>query len=260
MTTLYLSSPGGSAIEAARTWDWKARPLSLLVSFAYLKQWNLVRPYFAAPESLMLDSGAWTAHTSGKAIDLDALAEEGKRDEWDEVVSLDVIGDANASRTNYERMVALGCTKAMPVFHIGEPWELLDHYVRVAPKVGIGGVAALTPNVYRPFFDQVFARAWPKKMHAFGVADRSTLLMFPFHSADASTWILAPTSFKNWMFKKRGAYVQRHIPIETGKETGRGERMRTAGVRSHMEAAWALQQEIRQRWSREMARLEGNES
>lgn len=249
MTTLYFSGPGTTQLEAVRRWPWEERPIAVLVSFAYLKQWGPIAPFFRRPRALMLDSGAFTAFTGGKAIDHDALIAEARKDMWTEAIGLDVIGDWRASKANAERELALGATKMIPTFHLGDPWELLEFYVERFPKVGIGGMVGAPKKLILRFLDQVFARAWPKRLHSFGRCEDDILLRFPFESADAATWAVAPTAFRNWLFKKRGRHIQKHLSVE-------GAEMMTYGVQNHMEAMWEREQRLIERWRSTLAPLQ----
>lgn len=248
MTTLYLAGPTGPVIEAVRRWDWETRPMSVLVSFAYLKEWARVRPYFRAPKSLMLDSGAYTAYQLGRAIDHDALLAEMARPEWTEAVGLDVIGDWQGSKRNAEYALARGAQKGMPVFHIGDPWDLLAWYCDRFPKVGLSCRFGEPIGDSIRFYGQCFARHWPHRFHSFGWIDEKALFTYPFHSADAATWVLAATKFKNMATKKRGVAVQQHVSVE-------GHENRAHLLTGHMESMWSREQSLQQRWCGELARI-----
>lgn len=242
MTTIYFAGPGTSQLEAARRWDWEQRPLSILVSFAYLRQWQTVAPYFRAPKSKMLDSGAFTAYTRGQVINHDELLTETAKSTWDEAVGLDVIGDWQGSKRNAEYAIARGVVKGMPVFHIGDPWDLLAWYCERFPKVGLSCRFGESVATSLRFYEQCFARAWPHRFHSFGWVDESALVRFPFHSADAATWGVAGPAFRNWKFKVRGKRVQKH----------------TQGVENGMEAMWTLEQSLVRKWRGELAKLPGD--
>ena len=77
---------------------------------------------------------------------------------------------------------------AIPTFHPGEPWSVLDHLVKTYPKIALGGVVRWNGARKRRWFAQVFARAWPKRIHGLGIGDRKMLMEFPFHSVDCSRW------------------------------------------------------------------------
>jgi len=245
MTAIYVA--WGASPVAARAmlaWDWKHQPLSVLVSFYYLKQW-LKLPHGEAlcvPNcpTLMLDSGAYSAWNAGKVIDIQALIEESKNPRWTETIALDVIDDGPASLANCRIMKAAG-SDAYPVFHFGEPFELLKEYCDTYPKVGLSCRFGETPTESIRFYSQCFARQWPHRFHSFGWIQKSVLKRFPFHSADATTWSNAVLYGQYRMCKQM---------VSLKNITSR-----TADVRSGLEYFWLLQQELKSRWQKELASI-----
>jgi len=192
MTHLYLAYAGECA-PALRTIDWSLG-VNLLVAYPYLLHYRKDAVDFA-PARTLLDSGAYSVHASGAAIDLDALARESIRPCWTEAAALDVIGDPVASKANAVSMRLLG-SAAWPTFHVGDPWELLNFYVAHWPKVGLGGMVGRSVSALQPWLRTVFARTWPHRFHSFGQTSMRLLQEFPFHSADASSWSLQPLAYR----------------------------------------------------------------
>ena len=145
------------------TWDWDQRPLAVLTSYFYHSLWTKMQagPTPIRPRNVMLDSGAYSAYQLGKTIDLEAFVEAAKAPGWDEVVSLDVIGDAEASVRNAERIAKLGLPDAMPVFHIcGATQNPTSDWPRSI------GLRLMTPNssdspVAEPSIAQIVPRLSP---------------------------------------------------------------------------------------------------
>lgn len=249
MTTLYFAGPqSGCAIEAARRWDWDNKPLSILVSYSYLKAYAPAAPYYAKAKSRMLDSGAFTAYTIGKPVDIDALIAEANNAIWDEAVGLDVIGDFNGSRKNMEYMLPR-CPKAMPVFHIGDPWDLLDYYCANWEKVGLSCRFGEDVKTSLRFYEQCFARSWPHKYHSFGWVDEKALVAMPFHSADAATWILQPASFRLYPYRGRGRWRPMQLPIDYNAK------LVSDGVMSQADRFWRLEQQLKLKWDSTLAKI-----
>ena len=175
MTHVYLmwEPQGRTALE---------RYPSILVAFPDLHKFD-----GHTDRRMMLDSGAFAAWNSGRVVDLLELASAIGRLGWAESVALDVIGDWRGSKANAIKHKALG-SPAMPVFHIGDPWDLLDFYCKHWPKVGLSCRFGETHAESIQFYEGCFARAWPHRFHSFGWTDARALLRFPFHSADSSTW------------------------------------------------------------------------
>jgi hypothetical protein len=192
----------------------------------------------------VLDSGAFSAHTSGTHIDLDAYIAFckhmlGTDTSLTEVFALDVIGNPEASRVNCEKMWEAG-VPAIPCFHYGSPVEFLTEMARRYPKIAIGGCATMASAAKLEFAKQVFARVWPKKIHGFGFGTEEQILTFPFHSVDASTWEMGPCAFGRWrQFGK--------LSVRGGKQNLKGE------IRAYME----IEARARVRWRKEMSLLEG---
>lgn len=243
MTHLYLaaSSNIGTTSRQLDAWNWDARPLNVLIAFPYLRQYRRRLATTWRASRTMLDSGAFTAHQLGHEVDLEALTRETKR-AWSESVSLDVIGDWRGSVQNFTAMLVAG-SPAMPVFHVGDPWELLDVYAATGRKIGLGGLVGRSRRQIEQFCDGVFARRWPWRFHAFGQAREDLLLQFPFDSADSTSW-MAP------------AVYARGVPL---RGVGRIERVRGCSGRLlfptlhySIERVLDLQDRLAARWAREL--------
>lgn len=192
MTQIYFaSSPRADLLEVTfGGWDWQAKPLNILVAFPFVEVWhaeNEGKGNNWATKATMLDSGAFSAWSVGKVIDMDALCEEAKKPCWTEVVALDVIGDPDASLKNALEMRSRGLT-VMPVFHYGEPWDLLQTYKEEFDRVGIASTTVRELDTRLRWTRQCFARAYPAKFHSFGWVKKEVLLEFPFVTADSSSW------------------------------------------------------------------------
>jgi hypothetical protein len=186
MTKIYFATPiAKPAIDCFRRHAHEAT--NVLVSFAFRKQ---VDGYIndLPNATFMLDSGAYTAWSCGQSIDLYELMEYARNPRWHEVVALDVIGDAEASVRNADIMRANGLT-VMPVYHIGDPIEHLQHYKAHFPKVGLSCRFGEPKRDSLRFLDKAFTEAWPYCFHSFGWISDSVLRRYPFDSADASTWV-----------------------------------------------------------------------
>jgi hypothetical protein len=130
---------------------------------------------------------------------------------------------------------------------------LLAQYKRDFHKVGLGGCARIPKSQRHAWLSQVFARAWPCRFHGFGIASRETLLRFPFHSADASTWQFAPFALG------LHAIGDRNVRFRFTKP-GDSSRLATQAVSGWLEKMWRIQVEVRSRWAREMKSIREIES
>lgn len=235
MTQIYLAY-GFQAEYIFSSWDWEADPVSLLVAYPYAERYlEKAQECGFKPAKTILDSGAYTVWKSGGSIDIDALVAESKLDRWDESVGLDVIGSWEGSRKNMDYMREAQ-SPAMPVFHIGEPWDLLDYYCEKWSKVGLAcSVLKGNAKAKHQFYDQCFAKAWPHQFHSFGWTQTKMLQTYPFHSADSSSWLMGPMGFGNW--KKYGRV--RGLPGARGKEAMRGEIVEYIQLQAQLETIWS---------------------
>lgn len=249
MTTLYFAGQSPCALEFARRWDWVARPLAILVSFAYLQPFEQGIAYYGKAREMILDSGAYTAYTTGKTVDIDKLIAEANKPRWVEAVGLDVIGEWEGSRRNMEYMLPR-CPKAMPVFHIGDPWDLFDYYLANWSKVGLSCRFGEDRKTSIRFYDQCFARGWPKKFHSFGWIDDQMLLSMPFHSADAATFVLQPGRFRVYPFRGRGRWRTIQMPIDYKLK------LTADGALMNGDRFYGLEQQLKARWAPTLATLE----
>jgi hypothetical protein len=98
----------------------------------------------------------------------------------------DIRGDVARSRANHQRMLDAG-VKALPVFHQGEPWSVLDEVIASAPEryIGVGFQRPITGA--HEWLEEVFSRV-PSDVRVHGFA-MTSFLQFPFHSVDSATWV-----------------------------------------------------------------------
>ena len=153
--------------------------------------------------NLMLDSGAFSAFTQKKEIDINKYCEFilNNQQYIDKSVNLDVINPqdpevaAAAGMDNFLAMLDKGIT-AMPVFHARESWKWLDQMLSLTDYIGLSGTSLVS---------QVEDRAWHRliwsyvtdrdgypiaKFHSFGNTSEYMLLTMPFYSADSATWMI----------------------------------------------------------------------
>lgn len=245
MTQIYFaSSPRADLLEVSfGQWDWQTKPLNILVAFPFVGVWhaeNEEKGNNWTTKATMLDSGAYSAWSAGKYIDMNALCEEATKPCWDEVVALDVIGDAENSMVNSLEMKARGLT-VMPVFHFGDPWEILEEYKLQFNRIGLASGHGAPKDQRIKWTAQCFARAYPAKFHSFGWVARPILLEFPFVTADSSSWA-AGTRFGV-------SKILKGLRIPKKSEVGDSN----ADLRFDLLAYLELQAELVERWKVELA-------
>jgi len=221
--------------------DWSSA--ALLVSYPFRSAFRRFVEAGAVYRDWALDCGAFSAHRSGNPVSLEAYTRfcvESRASDptLAEVFALDVIGDHMASRRNTEAMWAAG-VPAIPTFHFGSPRSELVSLARDYSKIALGGMVGRPRSAQRDFARYCFDAVWPKHIHAFGVGHEPTLSMFPFHSADATTWENGPR-FGRW----------RHSPERDGWTEG--ERLQ-----AEIEQYLAMEARLVARWGRTLASVGG---
>lgn len=245
MTTLYLGLLGTNEdMGSVAAFEGKKETPSTLISFYFLKKIKESKYYPAIRKSrTMLDSGAYSASTQKKTIDINALITEIKEGKWDEAAALDVIGNPRQSLENAIKMKKAGAD-CFPTFHYGEPWEFLTEYAKNFDKVGLGALVPVKSKDDRhAWIAECMARIWPKKTHAFGVMSKDTLMRFPFHSVDCTSWAMHVIRFGYY-----DAFNEQNMGL-SGKQ-----REKLGGhtlLRPQIDHYMKMEKEVKLRWAQE---------
>jgi hypothetical protein len=193
----------------------------------------------------VLDSGAYSAFTLGKEIRLQDYIDFCKRMRGidrppTEVFALDVIGDWKGSLKNTEEMWRQG-VEAVPCYHEGEPWHVLQTMAREYPKIALGGMVGAPGNRKLKWVKECFARVWPKRIHGFGVFNQQILHAVPFESVDSANWAY-PMIGGNWIGIGHGKWVV----LRTRK---------TYDLRAEVRYYMKLERKLKFLWRRELAAI-----
>lgn len=162
----------------------------MLLSYAFFGGDDLAKYRQHMPcGRLLIDSGAFTAASVGKRIDLTEYAEflGTWRGVYDHAVTLDVIGDPVATRKNTQRLHGMG-HRVMPVFTRGGSTKEFDAMVRDSGYVCVGGGVGMPRDlvVRRLSALQRRAEELGGGIHALGVGNLEGLRRIRPYSADAS--------------------------------------------------------------------------
>lgn len=186
------------------------RQPSILISFAHLKERH-VPLQGAGFDQWVLDSGAYTAHNSGKTVNNSdfisfALRAQQKDERLVAVFALDVIGDPKASLDNALAAQRAG-VQVIPTWHAGEPIEFAVEMAKQFPRVALGGLVARLANNRAQlmgtseklhYAEKFFHAVWPKWVHGFGCTAEELMANLPFAAVDSTTWCLRPSMYGSW--------------------------------------------------------------
>ena len=99
-----------------------------------------------------------------------------------------MVGNPGVSEENQRVMEAAGFNP-IPVYHFGEPIEVLDDMVKRYPLVGLGGTVGQPLTTKEQFFRRVFGRYPQGRFHALGTTNERLITQFPFESVDSVWWV-----------------------------------------------------------------------
>jgi len=144
-------------------------------------------------KKMFLDSGAFSAFTKGKEVNLDEYIKYIKENEHYFAVYalLDVINNEKDTMKNLEYMEANGL-HPLPVFHFRSDLNTLEKMVKKYDYIALGGLVPLAKKrkLMRMWLDTCFSIIKNKvKVHGFGINAFSLWEEYPFYSVDATSWV-----------------------------------------------------------------------
>ena len=175
--------------------QWPERP-RILASYAYKEAILHTITQGRGDVDLMVDSGAFTAHTVGKSIDLKEYVEfvNQHHQSITTAVVLDVIGDWRGTARNHERMLetVTADVDVLPVWHSTSPIDELHRLCRTYPYIGIGGVVSMAKTVNK-FMQHMIrahkvAREYGTRLHGLGVTGNTAMMRLPWGTVDSTAW------------------------------------------------------------------------
>lgn len=245
MTTVYLAL-GGSLPPIALAMSSTPAPSVLCSYVVYPRFKPVLMGEVGTVREWVLDSGAYSAKHSGIEISIEQYIDfchemNASKRPPSAIFALDVIGDWRGTMTNTELMWKRG-VEAIPCYHAGEPSDVLGVMARDYPRIAIGGSAGVLYGKDRNrYFDAVFAKVWPKRIHGFGITTQDILSAYPFHSVDASSWELGVLRYGTW---------KAHRGLKTPWLR------RDHNLRIEVEHYLDMEAQLRVRWARQMKELE----
>jgi hypothetical protein len=154
---------------------------------------------------LMIDSGAYSAFTKGKQIDLDEyikFCHDLKSKMPSAIyVNLDVISrDGSAGRESYQNYLTMrnAGLDPLPVFHLHSELKWLHKYLERTDYIAIGAVVAKKSSAKKlACLDELWEhlvgldRMPICKVHGMGVTSFSLMARYPWFSIDSTSWLQA---------------------------------------------------------------------
>lgn len=150
-------------------------------------------------QDVILDSGAFTAWSKGKKIDIDKYADYllKHKDKFTIYANLDVIGNEEKTLENQKYLESKYGLKPLPTLHYGASMEKLKYYAENYDYIALGGLVpyAREPVVLRNWLNKCFKILMPYvlskslKIHGFGIGSAEILKTYPFYSSDSSGWL-----------------------------------------------------------------------
>lgn len=189
----------------------RARAEWMLESYHYIHNPKYVDEIKQDGIKVFLDSGAFSAFTTGIDVDIRAYCDYCIRhaDVIDVASVLDGIGDPLKTWQNQQLMESYG-VRPLPCFHYGEPEEYLKHYIENYGYITLGGMVPISTPQLKLWLDRIWheyltdehgrARV---KVHGFGLTVVELMLRYPWFSVDSSSW-LQISSFGNVLIPEFG--------------------------------------------------------
>ncbi len=164
---------------------------NVLLSFFYYK--GAVKRYIDTHwplyDNILIDSGAFSFHNSGKHISLDEYEKGLKESNFKNYFNLDVIGDAEGSYQSYLNMLDLDLNP-IPVFHADTDINYLRKYLDQTDFISIGNLVGnnnIESNLNNIFNE--IEKINPKaKVHGLGLTKPDIIKHYPFYSVDSSSY------------------------------------------------------------------------
>lgn len=171
----------------------KVRPPRLLCSYWYFKNKPLAKfcEELGYRPEILLDSGAWTAFTKGKHVNLlDYIEYIRKNQEYiTKHITLDVIGDPLSTLLIWELMRDMSLSP-IPVIHYGEDLDIMErHWSAGVPLVALGGTVPIHDKKLVTRWCTELKRQYPEtKFHLLGSSSQKILDCGAVSSCDSSAW------------------------------------------------------------------------
>lgn len=204
-------------------------PINILVSYAYCGNdkkltEQIVSMSRSGSANFMLDCGAFTkfnAKSAFKHVNLkDYITychDYGK--EFEKYVMLDVVGNEEQSRKNYEAMIDSGLSPMFVVTMFDKDMDYLRQTLDTNPNICVaGGVTTKSDWMTKRFQDIYKACNGECKIHGLGYVTFPKMLQLNLASVDSSSWSAAPARFGSMVYFDNGLKAILYRDLVSGKK------------------------------------------
>lgn len=193
---------------------------------------------------LFIDSGAFSAHTKGRELDVDEYIEylNARQGCFEVIAQVDKIpGEFGKKKTReqlleapelswenylYMRDKVIDYNNLTPIFHQGEDFKHLHRMLETTfdgehiPYIGISPANDVSTKEKAKWFETVFRiirdSSNPNvKTHAFGMTSLDLLEKYPFYSADSTSWLM--TSANGSIMTSWGLMLMSDVQVNNSK-------------------------------------------
>lgn len=171
------------------------QPPNILCSYWYFKNKRLsdLCDYLNYRPNILLDSGAYSAFTKGKSVNVLDYIDYIQRnfDYIEHYVSLDVIGDTYLTWAFYDIM-KYHKLNPIPVYHYGDPLELLHKYVeRGEQRIALGATAPIKNKTFVADWCIELKGQFPAiEFHLLGSSSKKVVSCGALSSCDSTAWYI----------------------------------------------------------------------
>ena len=193
---------------------------------------------------LFVDSGAFSAHTKGRELDVDEYIEylNARQGCFEVIAQVDKIpGEFGKKKTReqlleapelswenylYMRDRVIDYNNLTPIFHQGEDFKHLHRMLETTfdgehiPYIGISPANDVSTKEKAKWFETVFRLIRDSsnpnvKTHAFGMTSLDLLEQYPFYSADSTSWLM--TSANGSIMTSWGLMLMSDVQVNNPK-------------------------------------------
>lgn len=211
--------------------------MRVLVSYHIARDQELptILGRFAEVPEVFADSGAYSAYTQGKDMDLHDYARwlTANRGHLAVMANLDDLTSAERTWRNQKVLEDEYGLAVLPTFHVSEPFSVLERYLDAGyAYIGLGGMVGKPAKALLWWALQCHQRAEGRAVfHGYGVTGWELLAALPWYSVDSSSWTygLRYADLRLFDVGRDGGCAWRKIDMFTPEISRHGDLIRAHG-------------------------------